>query len=82
MDAYAPIWEAREKSLASRPGGRGNPEATGPAILEIVDAEEPPLRCFFGAGTLDMIRAEYQKRLDTWEKWDRVAVEAHGLVTR
>ena len=39
----------------------GDPEATGPAILELVDADEPPLRVFFGTGTLDMIRAEYDE---------------------
>ncbi|WP_136043340.1 MULTISPECIES: SDR family NAD(P)-dependent oxidoreductase [unclassified Microbacterium] len=27
----------------------GNPAGTGPAILEVADAEEPPLRVFFGA---------------------------------
>ena len=31
----------------------GDPEATGPAILELVDAEEPPLRVFFGDGPLE-----------------------------
>ena len=44
-----------------RRANRGDPEATGPAILELVDADEPPLRVFFGAGTLEMIRAEYEQ---------------------
>jgi NAD(P)-dependent dehydrogenase (short-subunit alcohol dehydrogenase family) len=58
----------------------GDPEATGPAILELVDADEPPLRTFFGTGTLDMIRDEYAKRLDVWEQWDHLAVSAQGGV--
>ena len=58
----------------------GDPEATGPAILELVDAEEPPLRTFFGTGTLDMIRAEYAKRIENWENWDHLAVAAQGGV--
>ena len=39
----------------------GDPEATGPAILELVDADEPPLRVFFGTGTLDMIKARVRQ---------------------
>jgi NAD(P)-dependent dehydrogenase (short-subunit alcohol dehydrogenase family) len=58
----------------------GDPEATGPAILELVDADEPPLRTFFGTGTLDMIRAEYAKRIENWENWDHLAVAAQGGV--
>ena len=58
----------------------GDPQATGPAILELVDAEEPPLRTFFGTGTLDMIRAEYAKRIENWENWDHLAVAAQGGV--
>jgi hypothetical protein len=49
-------------------------------ILELVDAEEPPLRTFFGTGTLEMIRAEYAKRLAVWEQWDQLAVAAQGGV--
>jgi NAD(P)-dependent dehydrogenase (short-subunit alcohol dehydrogenase family) len=58
----------------------GDPQATGPAILELVDADEPPLRTFFGTGTLDMIREEYAKRIENWENWDHLAVAAQGGV--
>jgi NAD(P)-dependent dehydrogenase (short-subunit alcohol dehydrogenase family) len=76
--AYDGIREARAKAFAERMGERGDPQATGPAILAVVDAEEPPLRTFFGAGTLDMIRAEYESRLAVWEQWDGLANAAHG----
>jgi len=56
----------------------GDPEATGPAILEVVDAADPPLRVFFGTTGLPMIRAEYAKRIETWEKWNAVSIEAQG----
>ena len=56
----------------------GDPQATGPAILKVVDAKEPPLRVFFGSVGLPLTRAEYAKRLETWEKWNDVAVEAQG----
>ena len=72
--------EAFAAQTAKRRSNRGVPEATGPAILELVDADEPPLRAFFGAGTLEMIRAEYARRLDNWERWDDLANRAHGQV--
>jgi NAD(P)-dependent dehydrogenase (short-subunit alcohol dehydrogenase family) len=58
----------------------GDPEATGPVVLELVDADEPPLRVFFGTGTLDMIKTEYAKRIAEWEQWDHLAVAAQGGV--
>ena len=57
---------------------QGDPDATGPAILKVVDAEQPPLRIFFGAGGLPMTRAEYARRIETWESWNDVSVEAQG----
>jgi NAD(P)-dependent dehydrogenase (short-subunit alcohol dehydrogenase family) len=59
-------------------GRPGDPEATAAAILELVDADEPPLRFFLGQGTLPMIRAEYEKRIAEWEQWEAVSVAAHG----
>jgi NAD(P)-dependent dehydrogenase (short-subunit alcohol dehydrogenase family) len=56
----------------------GDPEATGPAILKVVDAKDPPLRIFFGSSGLTMTRAEYARRIDTWEKWNDVSLEAQG----
>jgi NAD(P)-dependent dehydrogenase (short-subunit alcohol dehydrogenase family) len=56
----------------------GDPEATGQAILKIVDAPQPPLRVFFGSAGLPMTRTEYLKRLANWEKWNDLAVEAQG----
>ena len=56
----------------------GDPDATGPAILKVVDAKNPPLRVFFGSGGLPLTRAEYAKRIETWEKWNEVSIEAQG----
>jgi NAD(P)-dependent dehydrogenase (short-subunit alcohol dehydrogenase family) len=56
----------------------GDPEATGPAMLRVVDAADPPLRVFFGSSGLPMLRAEYAKRIDTWEQWNAVSMEAQG----
>ncbi|MEJ1965417.1 MAG: SDR family oxidoreductase [Gammaproteobacteria bacterium] len=70
---------ARAAIMAWRSGNvPGDPDATGAAILKIVDAKDPPLRVFFGTAGLPMTRTEYAKRIETWEKWNDVAVEAQG----
>jgi len=56
----------------------GDPDASGPAILKLVDAAEPPLRVFFGTAGLPMTRAEYARRIETWEAWNDLAIEAQG----
>jgi NAD(P)-dependent dehydrogenase (short-subunit alcohol dehydrogenase family) len=56
----------------------GDPDATGPAILKVVDAKDPPLRIFFGSSGLSMTRAEYARRIETWEQWNDVSLEAQG----
>lgn len=74
--AYDPIREAR--AAARRAATPGDPDATGPAILKVVDADEPPLRIFFGTSGLPMTKAEYARRIETWEKWNDVSTEAQG----
>ena len=70
--------EARAKQRASTMGLAGDPKATRAAILKVVDAEEPPLRIFFGRSLLGMVQGEYARRLDTWQQWNEVSEEAHG----
>jgi NAD(P)-dependent dehydrogenase (short-subunit alcohol dehydrogenase family) len=70
--ARAAIGSIRSRSVP------GDPQATGPAILKVVDAEDPPLRIFFGSGGLPMARAEYAKRIENWEKWNEVSIKAQG----
>jgi NAD(P)-dependent dehydrogenase (short-subunit alcohol dehydrogenase family) len=76
--AYDPVREALQARFAAVPNRRGDPQATGPAILELVDAEQPPLRVFFGDGPLGVIREEYARRIATWEQWAEFSVRAHG----
>jgi hypothetical protein len=59
-------------------GTPGKPEATRDAILKLVDAEEPPLRVFFGDGPLQMATADYESRLATWRAWEPLSKAAHG----
>jgi NAD(P)-dependent dehydrogenase (short-subunit alcohol dehydrogenase family) len=76
--AYEPVRAQVGAMFAARRDRRGAPQATGPAILEIVDAENPPLRVFFGDGPLGIIREEYARRLALWEEWADLSVRAHG----
>lgn len=74
--AYAEVREAaKNRPSASDPG---DPTATRAAILKVVDAEEPPLRVFFGRLPLDIATKDYESRLATWNEWQPVSVEAHG----
>ncbi|MFY0409079.1 SDR family oxidoreductase [Solicola sp. PLA-1-18] len=77
IEAYADVREA----AANRPsasGTPGDPVATRSAILKVVDADEPPLRVFFGEKPLGIAEADYESRLRTWREWQPVALEAHG----
>jgi NAD(P)-dependent dehydrogenase (short-subunit alcohol dehydrogenase family) len=76
MPEYDPVREVRAKRSKSM--NPGDPEASGAAILKLVDAEKPPLRCFFGAQAFDIVRPDYENRLASWEEWDWLAKEAHG----
>jgi NAD(P)-dependent dehydrogenase (short-subunit alcohol dehydrogenase family) len=77
-----PAYEALRKTVAdSRKGAigrRGDPVATRRAILDIVDAEKPPLRVFFGEAPLGMAKADYASRIKTWEEWQAVSLAAQG----
>jgi hypothetical protein len=74
--AYSGVREARSRARAAAPPG--DPKASRAAILEVVDAEEPPLRVFFGTVPLGVVTADYESRLATWNKWQAVSVEAQG----
>ncbi|WP_435598472.1 SDR family NAD(P)-dependent oxidoreductase [Streptomyces anulatus] len=55
------------------------PEAAAPAILELVDTEQPPLRVVLRSGALPMIRQAYAERLATWADWEHLARQADGI---
>ncbi len=74
--AYEPLRAAMKAGGAGRK--LGDPEATGAAILALVDAETPPLRLFLGEAALPIARKLYEERLATWEAWNDVAVAAQG----
>ena len=71
--------QARAAITARRQGvAPGDPAAAGKALLEIVDADDPPLRVFFGATGLELVPSIYAARLQTWSDWADVARQAQG----
>jgi NAD(P)-dependent dehydrogenase (short-subunit alcohol dehydrogenase family) len=80
LGAYKAV---REQAMEARKRRSvpGDPVATRPAILKVVDADEPPLRVFFGTAPLGIAEADYEKRLATWREWEPVSIEAHGSPT-
>jgi NAD(P)-dependent dehydrogenase (short-subunit alcohol dehydrogenase family) len=73
-DAYGDF----RASMARPASKRGEPTATRAAILKVVDADEPPLRIFFGQGPLPLMKKEYAARIEEWERWDEVSQAAFG----
>ncbi|HEY4445069.1 MAG TPA: SDR family oxidoreductase [Steroidobacteraceae bacterium] len=82
--AQMPVYDGARAAIAAFRGNNvpGDPDATGAAILKVVDAMDPPLRIFFGSSGLPMTRAEYARRIETWEKWNDVSVEAQGNLAK
>ena len=74
--AYLPVRDAIAEAGRRRPPS-GRPEATGPAILDLVDADQPPLRVFFGGDPRhDQARVRAPDR--RLGRWDDLSKRAHG----
>ena len=78
IQAYEPARQRMQERRKSTPGGAGDPGSSAEAVLRIVDAEEPPLRAFFGKAPLGIAEKDYESRLRTWREWQDVAELAHG----
>jgi NAD(P)-dependent dehydrogenase (short-subunit alcohol dehydrogenase family) len=76
--AYDAYREKAAEQRKARAGNPGDPVATREAVLQVVDAEDPPLRIFFGEGPLKIASRDYESRLATWREWEPVSIAAHG----
>lgn len=56
----------------------GDPEATTPAVLKLIDSENPPLHFFLGKYAYPMIKQVYDSRFADWDNWKEVSADAHG----
>jgi NAD(P)-dependent dehydrogenase (short-subunit alcohol dehydrogenase family) len=78
LPAYDEVHAMVEATRAARRTNPGDPAASSAALLQVVDAAEPPLRIFFGLAPLGIAEADYESRLATWRAWQPVSIEAHG----
>ena len=76
LEAYAALHEASDQRRSGNTPG--DPAASAAAVLQVVDADEPPLRCFFGTAPLGIATRDYESRLATWREWQPVAELAQG----
>ncbi len=76
--AYDAFREKAAEQRNARAGNPGDPVATRDAVLQVVDAEDPPLRLFLGDGPLRIATRDYESRLATWREWEPLSVAAHG----
>jgi NAD(P)-dependent dehydrogenase (short-subunit alcohol dehydrogenase family) len=76
--AYDEFRVAAAEQRARRLATPGDPTATRDALLQLVDAEDPPLRVFLGDGPLAIATRDYESRLATWREWEPLSVAAHG----
>ncbi len=76
MDVYNELRQQIMGNMMSMK--QGDPQATAEAVLQIVDAEHPPLRLMLGDQNLPLVRATYAERLKTWEAWETVSNAAQG----
>jgi NAD(P)-dependent dehydrogenase (short-subunit alcohol dehydrogenase family) len=63
---------------ADQAASPGDPTATREPILKVVDADEPPLRIFFGKAPLGIATKDYESRLANWNAWHPVSLQAQG----
>ena len=78
LAAYDDLRQQAQQWRAQRNPAPGDPKASAAAILRVVDAEQPPLRVFFGSAPLQIAEADYASRLETWRAWQDVAELAQG----
>jgi NAD(P)-dependent dehydrogenase (short-subunit alcohol dehydrogenase family) len=79
-----PAYDTMREQMAARRSTSvpGDPAAAARTLLDIVDAEQPPLRVLFGAlfgvPTPEVVRGVYERRLKDWTAWEDLAVRAYG----
>lgn len=72
---YAELHDAMRQRAG---GAQPEPVGFGSAIRKVVDAENAPLRVFFGEQPTQIVPHIYQQRLTEWAEWAAVSREAEG----
>jgi NAD(P)-dependent dehydrogenase (short-subunit alcohol dehydrogenase family) len=78
LEAYGEVHEATQQRRARMGSSAGDPTASAEAVMRVVDADDPPLRVFFGSAPLGIAEQDYEGRLATWREWQPVSELAQG----
>ncbi len=76
LPAYEEFRVKAQEARKARVADPGDPQASARVVLEIVDAENPPLRVFFGKAPINIATKDYESRLATWQAhqdWSQAA---------
>lgn len=76
LDAYDDLREQVNAGLLTLP--HADLAGVGPALLKVVDADNPPTRVFFGTLPLQIVPPIYTHRLKNWQDWAWLSTEAMG----
>lgn len=74
IPAYGPLRERLSGALTKQP--EGDPAAAAQVLLKLADMDEPPPRILFGTGFHPMVQQVYADRLQTWQDWLELSLEA------
>jgi NAD(P)-dependent dehydrogenase (short-subunit alcohol dehydrogenase family) len=74
--AYAALRERLSGAMGKQPAG--DPAAAAEVLLELADADNPPLRILFGQGFQPMLEKVYATRLQTWTETQALSRRAQG----
>ena len=75
-----PVYDKVREAMAAQfvDARYSDPANAGAALLQVVDAQNPPLRVFFGTQGMEIIEPLYAERLQTWADWAHVSRTAQG----
>lgn len=60
----------------------GEPAGVARAVLDVVDAEQPPLRILVGGQAYDIAQGIYDTRQKTWAGWETISRAADKFPTK
>jgi len=75
IDAYAPTAGARRDQLRQSSGQQpGDPDRAADAIIEVVEADDPPLHLLLGKNGLSRAREKLTRHLESIDQWKATSV--------
>jgi NAD(P)-dependent dehydrogenase (short-subunit alcohol dehydrogenase family) len=77
LPEYNRIKSTLSDTVGARAEDMGHPEATVPAILQLLASDNPPKRLFLGNVGYALTQRTYAERLASWGEWQAVSTAAH-----